>query len=73
MSRPMPNPDDTATAQLSLQDELQALFEQQLGLPPVPGTYLRPLPRVVLLCLEAWDRRDFASYLTSKLTATAVG
>lgn len=51
----------------------QALFEQQLGLPPVPGTYLRPLPRVVLLCLEAWDRRDFASYLTSKLTATAVG
>lgn len=29
MSRQMPNPDDTATAQLSLQDELQALFEQQ--------------------------------------------
>lgn len=49
----------------------QTIFEQQLGLPPVPGSYLRPLPRVVLLCLEAWDRRDFASYLTSKLTATA--
>ncbi len=51
----------------------QTLFEQQLALPPVPGSYLRPLPRVVLLCLEAWDRRDFASYLTSKLTATAAG
>jgi len=49
----------------------QTLFEQQLALPPVPGSYLRPLPRVVLLCLEAWDRRDFVSYLTSKLTATA--
>lgn len=49
----------------------QTIFEQQLGLPAVPGSYLRPLPRVVLLCLEAWDRRDFASYLTSKLTATA--
>lgn len=49
----------------------QTLFEQQLGLPAVPGTYLRPLPRVVLLCLEAWDRRDFASYLTSKLATTA--
>ncbi len=51
----------------------QTLFEQQLALPPVPGSYLRPLPRVVLLCLEAWDRRDFAAYLTSKLTATAAG
>ena len=51
----------------------QSVFEQQFALPPVPGSYLRPLPRVVLLCLEAWDRRDFASYLTSKLTATAAG
>jgi hypothetical protein len=49
----------------------QALFESELGLPPVPGSYLRPLPRVVLLCLEAWDRRDFVAYVTSRLTATA--
>lgn len=49
----------------------QAAFEQELGLAPVPGGYLRTLPRVVLLCLEAWDRRDHVAFLQERLTATA--
>ena len=41
----------------------QLMFEQELGL-TLPDTQgMGALPRMVLLCLHAWDRADYAAYL----------
>lgn len=36
-------------------------FRERIGLPPLPDDrlYAGPMPRMVLVCLQAWDRTDF--------------
>jgi Fe-S-cluster containining protein len=41
----------------------QMMFEQELGLTLPDTLAMGALPRMVLLCLHAWDRADYAEYL----------
>jgi len=49
----------------------QDLFNQEAGMPPLERGYLARLPRVVLLCLQAWDRRDYAAFISGRLAEIA--
>jgi len=72
------DPDATAFETLLLVDETrdpirrtEAAVERMLGLPAIDGLYWGALPRMVLLALEAWDRKDFATYLAERTSAAA--
>ena len=53
------------------QPELEELFTITLGLRPISRMYLGAMPRMVLLCLEAWNRRDYVSFLAERVLPAA--
>jgi Fe-S-cluster containining protein len=55
------------TAHVDLPRAACADFAAALGLPALEHPYRGALPRMVLACLDAWHRRDFASYLAGTL------
>lgn len=58
-----------------LKDERQPgyeeLFTATLGLRRIPRLYLAAMPRMVLLCLEAWHRRDYITFLAERVLPAA--
>ena len=48
------------------QPEFEDLFTITLGLRRIPRLYLGAMPRMVLLCLEAWHRRDYITFLAAR-------
>ncbi len=46
-------------------------FERDARLIPLQGPYMGTLPRMVLLCLEAWDRPDYVQYLAEQIPLVA--
>lgn len=48
------------------QPEIEDQFVLSLGLRQIPVRYRGALPRMVLLCLEAWPRRDYISFLAAR-------
>lgn len=55
----------------SRQPGLEQLFTMTLGLRPLATGYLAAMPRMVLLCLEAWPRRDYVTYLAERVLPAA--
>ena len=51
--------------------KMERRFEREARLVPLPGRYMGFLPRMVLLCLEAWDRNDYAQYLAEQMPLIA--
>lgn len=51
--------------------EIERTFEGEARLIPLKGPYMGTLPRMVLLCLEAWDRPDYAQYLAAQIPLVA--
>jgi hypothetical protein len=51
--------------------ELERTFERAAKLTPLQGPYMGTLPRMVLLCLEAWDRTDYVPFLAEQIPAIA--
>ena len=51
--------------------EVDELFRQEVGLRPLGETYRGAMPRMVLLVLEAWDRRDYPSFLADRVLAAS--
>ncbi len=51
--------------------DTERAVEQSVRLVRLDGPYVGALPRMVLLALEAWDRRDFAPYLAEHAPAAA--
>lgn len=51
--------------------QFEAKFEQDARLPRLRGPYMGALPRMVLLCLEAWDRRDYADFFMREVPLAA--
>lgn len=47
--------------------KMEQRFERDARLVPLPGLYMGVLPRMVLLCLEAWEREDYAQYLADEM------
>jgi Fe-S-cluster containining protein len=54
-----------------LQPGFEELFTATLGLRPIGRYYLGAMPRMVLLCLEAWNRRDYVTYLAERVLPAA--
>ncbi len=52
-----------ANREAELVDQIARAFAAEVDLIELPGPYLGVLPRMVLLCLRAWDRKDYAAYL----------
>ncbi|HVV85238.1 MAG TPA: YkgJ family cysteine cluster protein [Kofleriaceae bacterium] len=46
---------------------------EELGLPRGAHLYMGVLPRVVLLCLQAWHRSDFVKFFSQHAPAAAAG
>jgi hypothetical protein len=55
------------TAHVDLPRAAADEFGTTLGLPVLDVPYRGALPRMVLVCLEAWHRRDFVAYLADAL------
>lgn len=55
------------TAHVDVPRAMDAEFRASLGMPALDVPYRGALPRMVLVALEAWDRRDFAAYLADAL------
>jgi hypothetical protein len=55
------------TAHVDLPRETAETFRAALGLPAMEVPYRGALPRMVLVCLEAWDRRDFVGFLAEQV------
>jgi hypothetical protein len=55
------------TAHLELPGATAELVRATLGLPPLAIPYRGALPRMVLVCLEAWERRDHVAFFTDTL------
>jgi Fe-S-cluster containining protein len=51
--------------------DTERTFEREARLIPLKGPYMGTLPRMVLLCLEAWDRPDYAQYLAAQIPLVA--
>ena len=51
--------------------KMQRRFEREARLVQLPGPYMGFLPRMVLLCLEAYDRPDYAEYLAEQMPLIA--
>jgi len=51
--------------------DTERAFERDARLIPLKGPYMGTLPRMVLLCLEAWDRPDYAQYLAEQIPLVA--
>ncbi|HUQ04347.1 MAG TPA: YkgJ family cysteine cluster protein [Kofleriaceae bacterium] len=49
---------------VELPRETDETFRAALGLPAIDVPYRGAMPRMVLACLEAWERRDFVAFLT---------
>ncbi len=47
----------------AVQPETAEVVAEALGLEPIDAPYFGALPRMVLLCLEAWARPDYARFL----------
>jgi Fe-S-cluster containining protein len=54
-----------------LQPEYEEVFTSLLGLRRIDRLYLCAMPRMVLLCLEAWPRRDYVTYLAERVLPAA--
>ncbi len=53
------------------QPDLEELFTVTAGLRPLDRRYLGAMPRMVLLYLEAWHRRDYVSFLAERVLPAA--
>ncbi|MBK9036790.1 MAG: YkgJ family cysteine cluster protein [Myxococcales bacterium] len=53
--------------QRTVPPQVDEVFRQDAGLRPLGMTYRGALPRMVLLCLEAWHRRDYAAFLAERV------
>jgi len=51
--------------------QLEEQFRIDAGLRRIDRLYLGALPRMVLLCLEAWPRRDYVTFLAERGLAAA--
>jgi Fe-S-cluster containining protein len=51
--------------------EAERVFETEARLVQLRGPYVGALPRMVLLCLEAWDRPDYAQFLAEQIPIVA--
>jgi len=50
---------------------MEKRFEREARLVPLQGLYMGVLPRMLLLCLEAWERSDYAQYLAEQMPLVA--
>ncbi|HVV82214.1 MAG TPA: YkgJ family cysteine cluster protein [Kofleriaceae bacterium] len=55
----------------ALQPDLEEQFCLQAGLRRIPVRYKGALPRMVLLALEAWNRRDYITFLADRALPAA--
>jgi hypothetical protein len=55
----------------SVPPEIAVIAAENLGLEPIGVQYFGVMPRMVLLALEAWPRRDYARYLAKHQRAAA--
>jgi hypothetical protein len=66
---------DVTVAPAPLSDDAQSEsaveIADSLGLEPIGTQYCGMLPRMVLICLEAWPRRDFVRFLAKHGRAAA--
>ena len=53
------------------QPDLEQQFCLAAGLQRLPVHYRGALPRMVLLALQAWDRRDYVSFLAERALPAA--
>ncbi len=60
-----------APLQESAPPRFAEILAADLGLEPIGVPYFGVLPRMVLLCLEAWPRPDYASFLAERCQAAA--
>jgi Fe-S-cluster containining protein len=51
--------------------EIESQFVAQAGLRRIERQYVGALPRMVLICLEAWDRRDYVPFLAERCLPAA--
>jgi len=51
--------------------KMERRFEREARLEQLPGAYMGFLPRMVLLCLEAWERTDYVQFLAEQMTQIA--
>ncbi|MBK7075609.1 MAG: YkgJ family cysteine cluster protein [Myxococcales bacterium] len=54
-------------SQTTIPPQVDEVFRQEAGLRPLGESYRGALPRMVLLCLEAWHRRDYATFLAERV------
>ncbi|MBL8626945.1 MAG: YkgJ family cysteine cluster protein [Myxococcales bacterium] len=54
-------------SQTTVPPQVDEVFRQEVGLRPLGESYRGALPRMVLLCLEAWHRRDYAAFLAERV------
>ena len=54
-------------AQSTVPPQVDEAFRQDAALRPIGMSYRGALPRMVLLCLEAWHRRDYAAFLAERV------
>ena len=50
---------------------MERRFEREARLVQLQGLYMGVLPRMVLLCLEVWERSDYAQYLAEQMPLVA--
>lgn len=51
--------------------EIAQVLAESVGLEPIGMHYFGVMPRMVLLCLEAWGREDFERFLARQVRAAA--
>jgi Fe-S-cluster containining protein len=51
--------------------QIEEQFVMRAGLRRIDRRYSGALPRMVLICLEAWDRRDYATFLADRCLPAA--
>jgi hypothetical protein len=58
-------------SQSTIPPQVDEVFRQEAGLRPLGESYRGALPRMVLLCLEAWHRRDYPTFLAERVLPAA--
>lgn len=60
-----------STAHEQMPAQVEAQFVLRAGLRRLDRHYSGALPRMVLICLEAWDRRDYVTFLAERCLPAA--
>lgn len=54
-----------------IQPQYEELFTVTMGLRRIDRLYLAAMPRMVLICLEVWNRRDYVTFLAERVRPAA--